>query len=53
MQSVPLIFEHSDILIDNTAKTHSYSYDQLYQIHNIRNIGMLKERIRMHEHPHY
>lgn len=32
-----LIFEHSDILIDNTAKTHTYSYDQLYQIHNIGN----------------
>lgn len=46
-----LIFEHSSILIDNTDKTKTYSYPDLYQIHNIGNIGHLKETIRMHNHP--
>ena len=46
-----LIFEHGDILTDNTDKRKTYSYSELYQIQNIGNIGMLKEKIRMHEHP--
>ena len=46
-----LIFEHSDILIDNIGKTKSYSYLELYQIQNTGNIGCLKDCIRMHIHP--
>lgn len=46
-----LIFEHRDILVDNTDKTKTYSYSDLYQIQNIGNIGHLKETIRMHNHP--
>ena len=46
-----LIFEHGDILIDNTDKTKTYSYSELYQIQNVGNIGELKESIRMHNHP--
>ena len=46
-----LIFEHGDILIDNTAKTKTYSYSGLYQVQNIGNLGDLKEIIRMHNHP--
>lgn len=46
-----LIFEHSDILMDNTDKTRTYSYTELFQIQNIGNIGELKETIRMHNHP--
>ena len=48
-----LIFEHSDILTDNTDKRNTYSYSDLYQIQNTGNIGMLKEKIRMQEHPDY
>ena len=46
-----LIFEHGDILIDNTDKRNTYSYSELYQVQNIGNIGQLKEVIRMHNHP--
>lgn len=46
-----LIFEHSDLLVDNTDKTNTYSYSELYQIQNIGNIGELKEIVRMHKHP--
>lgn len=46
-----LIFEHGDILIDNTDKRNTYSYSKLYQVQNIGNIGQLKEVIRMHNHP--
>ena len=48
-----LIFEHSEILTDNTDKRNTYSYSDLYQIQNTGNIGMLKEKIRMQEHPDY
>ena len=46
-----LIFEHGDILMDNTAKIKTYSYSELYQIQNVGNVGELKEIIRMHNHP--
>ena len=46
-----LIFEHSDILIDNTDKTHTYSYSELYQIQNTGSIGQLNAVVRMHNHP--
>lgn len=48
-----LIYEHKDILVDNTDKVKSYSYSELYQIQNTGNIGELKAKIRMHEHPDY
>ena len=48
---IELSFEHGDILIDNTDKTKTYSYSELYQIQNVGNIGELKESIRMHNHP--
>ncbi len=48
-----LIYEHKDILADNTDKRKSYSYSELYQIQNTGNIGELKPKIRMHEHPDY
>lgn len=46
-----LIFEHSDILKDNTDKKRTYSYSELYQIQNVGNTGQLKNIIRMHNHP--
>lgn len=46
-----VIFEHGNILIDNTDKIQTYSYSELYQIQNIGNLGELKEVIRMHNHP--
>ena len=46
-----LIFEHSELLLDNTDKTKTYSYTELYQIQNIGNTGELKPLIRMHNHP--
>ena len=46
-----LIFEHGDILIDNTDKVKTYSYSDLYQVQNVGNIGELKSIIRMHNHP--
>jgi len=46
-----LIFEHGDILIDNTDKIKTYSYSELYQIQNIGNLCDLKKVIRMHNHP--
>lgn len=46
-----LIFEHSDILIDNTAKTKTYSYSELYQVQNVGNLGELKQTVRMQNHP--
>ena len=46
-----LIFEHGDILIDNTDKVKTYSYSELFQIQNVGNIGGLKEIVRMHNHP--
>lgn len=46
-----LIFEHGDILLDNTDKINTYSYSELYQVQNIGNRGQLKEVVRMHNHP--
>ena len=48
-----LIFEHADLLIENTDKRKSYSYSELYQIQNTGNIGELKPSFRMHNHPDY
>ena len=48
-----LIFEHGNILTDNTSKRNSYSYSELYRIENTGNIGDLKPSFRMHIHPDY
>ena len=48
-----LIFEHGDILTDNTSKRNSYSYSELYRIENTGNIGELKRSFRMQNHPDY
>ncbi|WP_458863622.1 GIY-YIG nuclease family protein [Acidaminobacterium chupaoyuni] len=45
-----LIFEHGDILTDNTDKRLTYSYSDLYRIENIGNCFELKKKIRMHNH---
>lgn len=46
-----LIFEYGSLLIDNTDKTKTYSYSELYQVQNVGNIGQLKSVVRMHNHP--
>ena len=46
-----LIFEHADLLTENTDKRRSYSYSELYRIENTGNIGELKPNFRMHNHP--
>ena len=48
-----LIFEHADLLTENTDKRNSYSYSELYRIENTGNIGELKQSFRMHNHPDY
>lgn len=45
-----LIFEHGDILMDNTDKRLTYSYCDLYRIENIGNCFELKQTVRMHSH---
>lgn len=45
-----LIFEHGDILTDNTDKRNSYSYSQLYQVENTGDCFELSPRVRMHNH---
>lgn len=45
-----LIFEHGDILKDNTDKRYTYSYIDLYRVENIGNCFELKEKVRMHNH---
>lgn len=46
-----LIYEHRDILTDNTDKRYSYSYSETYIIENMGNRFQLKPRIDMYEHP--
>lgn len=48
-----IIFEQSDIFYENTCKSKSYTYTDLYRIENEGNIFELKPRIRMHEHSDY
>jgi hypothetical protein len=45
-----LIYEHENILIENTDKLYSYSYSELYRIENIGNTFELKTYFRMHNH---
>ena len=46
-----LIFEHGNILQENTDKWLSYSYTDLYQIENTGNIGQLHPIVDMYSHP--
>ena len=48
-----LIYEHRDVLLENTDKRNSYSYSELYRIENTGNIGNLKPIADMHIHPDY
>ncbi len=46
-----IIFEMgNDIFFENTSKTKSYSYTDLYRIENEGDIFEIKPKIRMHEH---
>lgn len=44
-----IVFEQSKTFFENTSKTKSYSYSELYRIENVGNIFELKESIRMQE----
>ncbi len=44
-----IVYEQSDIFYENTCKTKSYTYTDLYRIENIGDIFELKPIIRMHE----
>ncbi len=46
-----IIFEMgNDVFFENTCKTKSYSYTDLYRIENENDIFEMKPKIRMHEH---
>lgn len=45
-----IVFEQSDIFYENTCKSQSYTYTELYRIENEGDIFELKPKIRMHEH---
>ena len=45
-----LIYQHGDILTDNTDKRNTYSYSDLYRIENIGDCFELDSSIRMHAH---
>ena len=45
-----ILLEQGDVFIENTDKTKSYSYTDLYRIENEGDIFELKSKIRMHEH---
>ena len=46
-----ILFEQSKMFCENTCKTKTYSYEELYRIENVGDIFELKPKIRMHEHP--
>ena len=41
-----ILYEQSNVFYENTCKTKSYTYTELYRIENIGNIFELKEKIR-------
>ncbi|MBQ3119868.1 MAG: hypothetical protein IJC12_03270 [Peptococcaceae bacterium] len=45
-----ILYEQSDIFIENTDKTKSYTYTDLYRIENDGDIFELLPSIRMHDH---
>lgn len=44
-----ILYEQKDVFFENTCKTKSYSYSELYRIENEGNLFELKPVIRMHE----
>lgn len=48
-----IVYEQSNVFFENTSKTSSYSYTELYRIENEGDIFELKPKIRMHEHEEY
>lgn len=48
-----ILYEQKDVFFENTSKTKSYSYTDLYRIENEGDIFELKPKIRMHEHEDY
>ena len=44
-----IVYEQKDIFYENTSKTKTYSYTDLYRIENEGDIFELKPTIRMHE----
>ena len=44
-----ILYEQKDVFFENTCKTKSYSYTDLYRIENEGDIFELKPKIRMHE----
>jgi len=44
-----IIYEQKDVFSENTSKTKSYSYKDLYRIENEGDIFELKPIIRMHD----
>lgn len=44
-----IVYEQKDIFFENTSKTKSYTYTDLYRIENEGDIFELKPIIRMHE----
>ena len=44
-----IVYEQKDIFYENTSKTKSYSYSNLYRIENIGDFFELKPIIRMHD----
>ena len=48
-----ILLEQGDVFFENTDKTKSYSYTELYRIENEGDIFELKSKIRMQEHEEY
>ena len=44
-----IVYEQKDVFFENTSKTKTYSYTDLYRIENEGDIFELKPKIRMHE----
>lgn len=48
-----ILFEQGDVFFENTCKTKTYTYTNLYRIENEGDIFELKPKIRMYEHPEW
>ena len=44
-----ILYEQKEVFFENTCKTKTYSYTDLYRIENEGDIFELKSKIRMHE----
>ncbi len=45
-----IVFEMSDVFYENTSKTKTYTYTDIYRVENEGDIFELKPKIRMQEH---